>query len=143
MKKWLVLLTIFVFISGCATASQKSDSLDPTQQQSITSKGLGATIVGIIGATAGAFLDKKNRWRGAIIGGALGTITGVALADIAEKASRQAAQANKPITYTNNRTGQKVVATPTGRSLGRCKEIVVIIYEGDKEVSRKTDEKCI
>lgn len=60
-----VLLTFLLTITSCAT------------QQGYR----GANIGALTGATAGVLLDPNNRWRGAVIGGSLGTAFGGALTD--------------------------------------------------------------
>lgn len=69
MKVGLSLFLVFMFLSaGCATT---------TYQQAQTS-----SLLGAIGAGAGAALDGGNRWRGALIGGLAGMATGYGLATI-------------------------------------------------------------
>ena len=57
---------ILLFVTSCAT------------QQGYQGAGVGA----VTGATAGILLDPENRWRGAVIGGSLGSLFGGALTDI-------------------------------------------------------------
>ena len=52
-----ILFGLSIWLFGCATTEE-------TYQ--------GAGIAGAVGAAAGALIDKDNRWRGAVIGGALG-----------------------------------------------------------------------
>lgn len=59
------ILSVFMLLTGCAT------------QQGYQGAGVGA----VTGATAGILLDPDNRWRGAIIGGGLGSVLGGALTD--------------------------------------------------------------
>lgn len=50
---------------------------------------------GAIGAIAGALIDKNNRWRGAVLGGAFGGIT----TEISARATREAALSRKAKGY--------------------------------------------
>jgi len=61
-----VIVISVVFCLGCTSCA--------TQQSR-----QGANIGAITGATAGALLDSDNPWRGAVIGGSLGTVFGGAL----------------------------------------------------------------
>ncbi|MCK5139564.1 MAG: glycine zipper 2TM domain-containing protein [Thermodesulfovibrionia bacterium] len=55
--------------------------------------------MGAVGGVAGAFLDKKNPWRGGVIGAALGALAGATLTDVSMRASRQSAVARQPVEY--------------------------------------------
>jgi len=87
-----------------------------TQQHYETSAWLGA-----IGAGIGALVDKDNRWRGAVIGGSLGAITGYGLAEISQRAAREAAYRRDTVTYYNRTTGEWVQADPIDYRAGYAK----------------------
>lgn len=78
-----------------------------TQQHYETSAWLGA-----VGAGIGALVDKDNRWRGAVLGGALGAVTGYGLAEISQRAAREAAYRRDTVTYYNRTTGEWVQSDP-------------------------------
>ncbi len=71
-----------------------------------------ATWLGAVGAGIGALVDKDNRWRGAVIGGSLGALTGYGLAEINQRAAQEAAYRRNTVTYYNQRTGEWVQADP-------------------------------
>ncbi|MCX7823181.1 MAG: glycine zipper 2TM domain-containing protein [Syntrophobacterales bacterium] len=79
----------------------------PTQQHYES-----ATWLGVVGAGIGALVDKDNRWRGAVIGGSLGALTGYGLAEINQRAAQEAAYRRNTVTYYNQRTGEWVQADP-------------------------------
>jgi hypothetical protein len=73
----------------------------------------GAGSMGAVGGVAGAFLDKKNPWRGGVIGAALGALAGATLTDVSMRASRQSAVARQPVEYR----------TPDGRGSYRAEPV--------------------
>ncbi|MEW5914473.1 MAG: YMGG-like glycine zipper-containing protein [Thermodesulfobacteriota bacterium] len=98
----------------------------------------GAGVGGAAGAVAGALLD-SNAWRGGVIGGALGALAGGAITYIATHASRQAAQANRPVAYTKNDGTERVTAIPVA-TRGNCKVVKERYYKNGqmyKEVERE------
>ena len=59
----------------------------------------GAGAGGVVGGVAGALLDHKNPWRGGVIGAALGALAGATFVDISMRATREAANAGRPVEY--------------------------------------------
>ncbi len=94
-----MILSVFTFCS-CVPGPA-------TQQHYETSAWLGA-----VGAGIGALVDKDNRWRGAVIGGTLGALTGYGLAEISQRAAREAAYRHDTVTYYNRTTGEWVQSDP-------------------------------
>ncbi|RMH03947.1 MAG: glycine zipper 2TM domain-containing protein, partial [Aquificota bacterium] len=82
----------------------------------------GATVGALGGAVAGALIDKENRWRGAVIGGVLGAAIGGTITEIASRAAREAAVANKPVEYRSEDGRERVYAEPVA-SRGQCKVV--------------------
>ncbi len=80
----------------------------PTTQQHLES----ATWLGIVGAGVGALIDKGNPWRGAVIGGAIGSVAGYGLAEITQRAAEEAARRRQTVTYHNPNTNEWVQADP-------------------------------
>lgn len=78
-----------------------------TRQHYETSSWLGA-----VGAGIGALVDEDNRWRGAVIGGTIGALTGYGLAEISQRAAQEAAYRRDTVTYYNNSTGEWVQSDP-------------------------------
>lgn len=98
----------------------------------------GAGVGAATGAVAGALLS-GNPWKGGVIGGALGAIAGGAITYIATKASRQAAEANKPVAY--QRGNEKIVSTPV-RAKGDCKIVKERYYKDGKMYKEVEREVC-
>ena len=98
-------------------------------------------VGGAVGATAGALIDSDNRWRGGVIGGALGAVLGGALGEISSRASREAASRNQPVAYTNQAGTQRVEAVPGGRR-GNCQMVTEKYYERGKLVREVQREVC-
>jgi hypothetical protein len=95
-----------------------------------------------VGAAAGVLLDSGNRWRGGIIGGALGAIAGGALTEIGARASREAAASNQPVAY-QNQSGQRVVSQPMGSTRGgNCREVREEYYENGQLVKVRYPVVC-
>jgi len=97
----LAIMVMSLSITSCYAPGQ------PTQQHYET-----ATWLGVVGAGIGALVDKNNRWRGAVIGGSLGALTGYGLAEINQRAAQEAAYRRNTVTYYNQRTGEWVQADP-------------------------------
>lgn len=93
---------------------------------------LGASIGGGVGAIAGALLDRKNRWRGGVIGGTLGAILGGSITEIARRAAEEAAYRGRPVAY-RSRDGVYVQADPIGSYYGtegtRCHKVHKRIWQ--------------
>ena len=80
----------------------------PTTQQHLET----ATWLGVVGAGVGALIDKDNPWRGAVVGAAIGSVAGYGLAEISQRAAREAARRHDTVTYHNPRTNEWVQADP-------------------------------
>ncbi|SFN04061.1 glycine zipper 2TM domain-containing protein [Thermodesulforhabdus norvegica] len=104
MKKTVVIVLTLLLTFASLTACVPGPS---TQQHYETSAWLGA-----VGAGIGALVDENNRWRGAVIGGALGAVTGYGLAEISQRAAREAAYRRDTVTYYNRTTGEWVQSDP-------------------------------
>ncbi|MFN3946818.1 MAG: YMGG-like glycine zipper-containing protein [Aquificaceae bacterium] len=129
-KKAVVLLAVFGtgFIFSCGQV---------TTQRTYE----GATVGALGGAAAGALIDKNNRWRGAIIGGALGAVIGGTITEIAARASREAATANRPVEYRSEDGTQRVVAEPVA-SRGNCRIVKTTYYQNGKVAKVEEREVC-
>ena len=57
----ILCLALLSSLLGCATTKSQYDR---------------AAVLGTAGAAAGALLDKKNPWRGAVVGGTIGAAAG-------------------------------------------------------------------
>ncbi len=127
MRKVAILLAFAVFSAGVISCGQASYQ--------------GAAAGGAVGAAAGALLDKENRWRGAVIGGALGAVLGGTVTEIAQRASREAAMANKPVEYVSEDKRQRVYAEPVATK-GNCRIVKTTYYQDGKPVKTEEREVC-
>jgi len=131
MRKVAMLLAFAVFSAGVLSCGQA------TSQKTYE----GAAVGGAVGAAAGALLDKENRWRGAVIGGALGAVLGGTVTEIAQRAAREAAIANKPVEYVSEDKRQRVYAEPVA-SRGNCRVVKTHYYQDGKLVRTEEREVC-
>jgi len=131
MRKVAILLVFAVFFAGVISCGQVSS------QRTYE----GASVGGAVGAVAGALIDKNNRWRGAVIGGALGAILGGTTTEIAQRASREAALANRPVEYRSEDGRQRVYAEPSA-SRGNCKVVKTSYYQDGRLVKVEEREVC-
>lgn len=69
----VIIMALLMGMFGCASSQQSYES---------------AAFLGAVGAGAGALLDKNNRWRGAVLGGAAGAATGYGLSEIQQRNER-------------------------------------------------------
>lgn len=129
MKKIIIFLTVLamaVVLFGC------------TQSQ-VRGGGVGAGVGGI----AGALLDHRNPWRGGLIGAALGGVFGATLGDISDRASREAAQSNRPVYYRTEDGRGEYRAEPVGYDeRTRCKKIHEKVWEDGRLIRDHVKEIC-
>lgn len=129
-----VALSLLMFLlSACATS-------EPPITSSRTYEG--ATAGGLLGAGAGALIDKHNRWRGAVIGGALGALFGGTLTEISSRAAREAAQENRRVSYQSTDGFQRVEAEPLGATGTGCRQVRERIYQDGKLAREQVKEVC-
>lgn len=103
----------------------------------------GGTAGAVIGAAAGALIDKHNRWRGAVLGGTLGSAMGAITTEIAARAAREAAFSGKPVAYQSNDGWQRVEARPMGYDAQtRCHKVHEKIWQGDRLTKDYVREVC-
>jgi outer membrane lipoprotein SlyB len=131
MRKVAILLVFAVFSAGVISCGQVSS------QRTYE----GAAVGGAVGAVAGALIDKNNRWRGAVIGGALGAVLGGTITEIAQRASKEAAMANKPVEYRSEDGKERVYAEPVATK-GNCKIVKTSYYQDGKLVKVEEREVC-
>jgi hypothetical protein len=131
MRKLAIFLAFAVLSAGVISCGQVSSQ--KTYE--------GAAIGGVVGAAAGALIDKNNRWRGAVIGGALGAVLGGTITEIAQRAAKEAAMANKPVEYRSEDERQRVYAEPLATK-GNCKIVKTTYYQDGKPVKTEEREVC-
>ena len=131
MRKVAIFLAFAVFSAGVISCGQVSS------QRTYE----GAASGGAVGAVAGVLIDKNNRWRGAVIGGALGAVFGGTITEIAQRAAREAAMANRPVEYRSEDGRQRVYAEPLARR-GNCRIVKTTYYQDGKVVRIEEREVC-
>ncbi|MBI5523415.1 MAG: hypothetical protein HY910_12365 [Desulfarculus sp.] len=130
-KKWylsraLAAVLVVAMLSGCAWI------------QSAPPEAKGGAVGGAAGAVTGALI---NGWKGGVIGGVIGVVAGATITHIATKASREAAQNKKPVSYTSDGGTHRVEAYPVA-SKGRCHTVKEKYYEGGQMVKETEREVC-
>lgn len=122
----IVILSLLTLIVGCA----------PHQYE-------GAGIGGLVGGVAGALLDRKNPWRGGIIGAGLGAVAGATLADISVRGSREAARSGKPVEYwTDDRRGRYHAEPLEYDEYTKCRKIRERVWEDGRLIKDHVKEIC-
>lgn len=103
----------------------------------------GAGAGGAIGGVAGALLDRKNPWRGGVIGAVLGGIAGATITDISMRASQEAAATGKPVQYVTEDGRGVYRAEPVGyNAQTKCHKVHEIVTENGKVVKDQIREVC-
>lgn len=103
----------------------------------------GAGAGGAVGGVAGALLDRKNPWRGGIIGAVLGAIAGATITDISAQAAREAAQNNRPVEYRTSDGRGVYQAYPLDYDeKTKCHKVQEKVYEDGKLVKDHVKEVC-
>lgn len=103
----------------------------------------GAGIGGLVGGVAGALLDKKNPWRGGVIGAGLGAVAGATLTDISMRASKEAASSGKPVEYRTEDGRGVYRADPLEYDAKtKCRKVQERVWEEGKLVKDQTKEIC-
>lgn len=120
----LVSALLVINMVGCAPG--------PTTQRHYETAGW----IGAVGAGVGALMDKDNRWRGAAIGAAAGSLVGYGLAEVNERAAREAAYQRQTVTYHNPTSNQWVQADPVSFDQGYA-NVRTRTYEGQRLVDEK------
>jgi len=88
-KSAIAVLLVFVLLS-VTTVSLSGCAIHQYQ---------GSRAGAVVGGIAGALLDRKNPWRGGVIGAGLGAVAGATLTDISVRGSREAAASGRPVEY--------------------------------------------
>lgn len=130
----LVVGLITVTLGACAVQPEPVVTTPRTYQ--------GAAAGAAVGAGAGALIDKHNRWRGAVIGGALGALLGGTLTEISARAAREAAVQNQPVAYQSTDGWQRVEAWPQGTSPRGCRQVQERVYQNGQLVREQMREVC-
>jgi gas vesicle protein len=126
-KRGFILLLMGSLLSGCV-------AMPPHQQQ-------GAAIGGTVGGIAGVALDRRNPWRGGVIGAAIGALTGATIAEVSAQGTRQVATAGQPVEYRMEGNGGYYYAEPVGYR-DNCRQIRERIYQNGYLVQTRIVEVC-
>ncbi|MCC6346968.1 MAG: glycine zipper 2TM domain-containing protein [Nitrospirales bacterium] len=119
-------LLIFLFVSACARYHYE-----------------GGAAGGLVGGIAGALLDRKNPWRGGVIGAGLGAVAGATISDISVRGSQEVARSNRPVEYTTDNGRGVYRAEPMGHDeRTNCKKVRERIWEDDRLVKDRVKEIC-
>lgn len=132
-----VLMVSFVAGTLAACAAVQGSPL-VTTPRTYQGAGLGAAV----GAGAGALVDKKNHWRGAVLGGALGAVLGGGLTEISSRAANEAAVQNRPVAYQTTDGFQRVEAAPQGRGPSGCRQVQERVYQNGQLIQERVREVC-
>ena len=131
--KTVNLIVLIAVLAGCSFSFSSC----------IKGVGQGAGVGAAVGAAAGALIDEDNRWRGAVIGSALGAVLGGTLADISERASREAVQGGKTVAYESEDGYRRVEASPQGfNEQTNCHKVRERVWEGGEKVKDVVREIC-
>lgn len=103
----------------------------------------GAGVGAAGGGVAGALLDRKNPWRGGVIGAALGGVMGATIADVSVRASRESMASNRPVEYrtTDGRGVYRADPLPSDGQT-RCKKVRERVWENDRLIKDQVREVC-
>lgn len=107
----------------------------------------GAGAGALVGGVAGALLDRKNPWRGGVIGAGLGAVFGATIADISTRGSREAYQSGRPVEYRTEDGRGYYRAEPTSDyyykdPYTKCRKVTERVWENGKLVKETEKEIC-
>ncbi len=116
------------FLTSCATSQRTYEA--------------GAIGAGL-GALAGTLIDKKNRWRGGVLGALIGGVAAATVTEISQRAAREAAMQGRPVVYQSSDGFQRVEATPVGYDANtKCHKVRERIWQEGKLVKDEVKEVC-
>jgi surface antigen len=129
-----------VLVLGLTASLLAACATQPLVTTPRTYQGAGAGAA--VGAGAGALIDSNNRWRGAVLGGALGALAGGTLTEISSRASREAAYENRTVAYQTADGFQRVEARPVKRAVNGCRTVQERVYQKGQLIQERTREVC-
>jgi len=138
----VLIVSILAMTTGCAGLGNPQGGISPEAQNASMGGGL-------IGAVAGALLDKKNRWRGGAIGAVAGALLAGASAEYGARSARERSAAERaaygqvPV-VVQDQSGRLVQYLPAGDDLGKtkCTKVVRRTWDKGQMVEEKTEEVC-
>ena len=103
----------------------------------------GAGIGGAYGGVAGAMLDRRNSWRGFLIGATLGALAGATLTDVSMQASKEAVEAGSPVEYSTTDGRGVYRADPVDYDeKTRCHKVQERVWEDGRLIKDQVREVC-
>ena len=103
----------------------------------------GAGAGALVGGVAGALIDRKNPWRGGVIGAALGGVAGATLTDISMRASREAVAEGRPVEYRTEDGRGVYRADPVDYDAHtKCHKVRERVWEDDQLIKDEVREVC-
>lgn len=103
----------------------------------------GAGWGGAFGGAAGAMLDRKNSWRGFLIGATLGALAGATLTDVSMRASQEAVEAGKPVEYRTTDGRGIYRADPVDfDEKTKCHKVQERVWEDGRLIKDEVREVC-
>ena len=126
MISFMTILALLVLTIGCTPYHQS-----------------GAGIGGAFGGAAGAIIDRRNSWRGFLIGATLGALAGATLADVSLQASREAVDSGRPVEYRTTDGRAIYRADPVEYDVQtRCHKVQERAWEDGRLVKDEIREVC-
>jgi hypothetical protein len=138
MRRTIGSLVASSLVLGLLTACAVQPQSIVTTPRTYQGAGAGAAV----GAGAGALIDSNNRWRGAVIGGALGAVLGGTVTEISSRAAREAAAENRAVAYQSENGWQRVEARPQGRTARGCRQVKEQVYQDGRLTRQEMREVC-
>lgn len=88
-------------------------------------------------------LDRKNSWRGFLIGATLGALAGATLTDVSMQASREAAESGRPVEYRTTDGRGVYRADPVEYNVAtKCHKVQERVWEDGKLIKDEVKEVC-
>lgn len=136
MKKIASVLMLVVFLLANASCVSPRYNARHTRYR-------GAGRVGLAGGIVGALLDRRNRWRGGLIGFFAGLLIEATLNEIALKANKEAAASGEPVEYKSDDGRQVYRAEPVNYEPGRkCGMVEGWTWEDGELIDKKEEYVC-
>ena len=103
----------------------------------------GAAAGGAFGGIAGALLDRRNAWRGFVVGSTLGALTGATLTDVSMRASQESVQYGKPVEYrTSDNRGVYRSEPVDYNAQTKCHKVNEKVWEDGRLIKDQIREVC-
>jgi hypothetical protein len=98
---------------------------------------------GVQGGATGTTLDRKNPWRGGVVGATPGAISGATLADISYRGSRETVSSGRPVEYHTENGHGKYCAEPMKYNAStKCRKVHERVWEDGRLIRDHMREVC-